>query len=91
MFFSYKCPILQPTFPLQISSSLHVVEANVERKLKDECELKLEEAMNKNVLLVDQFLETEKGQELVRNRTLAYMQTNEGLDEIHAETEVGNR
>lgn len=64
------------------------MEANVERKLKDECEVKLEDAMNKNVLLVDQFLETHKGRELVRNRTLAYMQANDGLDEIHAETEV---
>ncbi len=65
-----------------------MVEANVERKLKEECETKLDDALNKNVLLVDQFLETKQGQELVRNRTLAYMQANEGLDEVHAETEV---
>ncbi len=44
--------------------------------------------MDKNVALVDEFLSTEKGKNLVMNRTAAYLKANEGLDRVQAEQEA---
>ena len=51
----------------------------MENRLKVECEQKLAQAMDKNVALVDEFLATEKGKNLVMNRTEAYLKVNEGI------------
>ncbi|CAD7972554.1 unnamed protein product [Amoebophrya sp. A25] len=61
---------------LQQLEQLHSLEASIEYNLKLECEKKLEQASAENPVLVDRFLATEKGAQLLENRTAAYLAAN---------------